>query len=232
MKILAIESSSLVAGIAILDDDIIVTEYNINYKMTHSQTLLPMLANIKEITNIDLNTIDAVAVCGGPGSFTGLRIGISTAKAVAMAINKPLVNVPTLEAMAYNFEKTEALIVPMLDARREQIYNAIYRKKDKLEIVKEQRALSIYQLIDELNQMQEDIIFLGDALPVYKEIIEKNILNKYIFAAPNLNRQRVASLACLAKEYYKNGKYCMPRDFKIEYLRKSQAQRQREGIDD
>lgn len=228
MRILGIESSSLVAGIAILDDDIITAEFTINYKLTHSQTLLPMLANIRDILNIDMNSIDAIAVSGGPGSFTGLRIGVATAKGISLAIKKPLINIPSLEAMAYNFYDTLSLVVPIMDARRMQVYTGIYRNKDKFEIIKSQSAISIEDLINELNKLGEKIIFLGDGVPVYKDVIEKELSVEYSFAPANMNRQRAASVALLAKKYYKEGRFTSSKDFEIEYLRKSQAERERE----
>lgn len=228
MRILGIESSSLVAGIALLDDDIITAEFTINYKLTHSQTLLPMLANIRDILNIDMNSIDAIAVSGGPGSFTGLRIGVATAKGISLAIKKPLINIPSLEAMAYNFYDTQSLVVPIMDARRMQVYTGIYRNKDKFEIIKSQSAISIEDLINELNKLGEKIIFLGDGVPVYKDVIEKELSVKYSFAPANMNRQRAASVALLAKKYYKEGRFTSSKDFEIEYLRKSQAERERE----
>ena len=231
MRILGIESSSLVAGVAILDDDIITAEFTINYKLTHSQTLLPMLSNIKEILNIDMNSIDAIAVSGGPGSFTGLRIGVATAKGISLAINKKLINVPTLDALAYNFYDTSALIVPIMDARRAQVYTGTYRNKNKFEIVKSGRAISIEDLINELNELGESVIFLGDAVPVHKEIIEKELKVKFSFAPANMNRQRAASVALLGKEYFLEGKSIDSKDFEIEYLRKSQAERERELLE-
>lgn len=228
MRILGIESSSLVAGIALLDDDIITAEFTINYKLTHSQTLLPMLANIRDILNIDMNSIDAIAVSGGPGSFTGLRIGVATAKGISLAIKKPLINIPSLEAMAYNFYDTQSLVVPIMDARRMQVYTGIYRNKDKFEIIKNQSAISIEDLINELNKLGEKIIFLGDGVPVYKDVIEKELSVEYSFAPANMNRQRAASVALLAKKYYKEGRFTSSKDFEIEYLRKSQAERERE----
>ena len=222
MRILGIESSSLVAGVAILDDDIITAEFTINYKLTHSQTLLPMLSNIKEILNIDMNSIDAIAVSGGPGSFTGLRIGVATAKGISL---------PTLDALAYNFYDTSALIVPIMDARRAQVYTGTYRNKNKFEIVKSGRAISIEDLINELNELGESVIFLGDAVPVHKEIIEKELKVKFSFAPANMNRQRAASVALLGKEYFLEGKSIDSKDFEIEYLRKSQAERERELLE-
>ena len=102
MKILALDSSGLVAGVAVTEDDNLLGEYTINYKNTHSQTLLPMLDEVAKMIELDLNTIDVIAVCAGPGSFTGLRIGSATAKGLALALNKQIVSVPTVDALAYN----------------------------------------------------------------------------------------------------------------------------------
>ena len=102
MKILGLDSSGIVASVAVVEDDILVAEYTVNYKKTHSQTLLPMLDEIAKMTELDLNTIDAIAVAAGPGSFTGLRIGSATAKGLGLALKKPLVAVPTVEGLAYN----------------------------------------------------------------------------------------------------------------------------------
>ena len=102
MKILALDSSGLVAGVAVTEDDNLLGEYTINYKKTHSQTLLPMLDEVAKMIELDLNTIDVIAVSAGPGSFTGLRIGSATAKGLALALNKQIVSVPTVDALAYN----------------------------------------------------------------------------------------------------------------------------------
>ncbi len=102
MKILGLDSSGLVAGAAIVEDDNLLAEYTVNYKKTHSQTLLPMLDEIVRMTELDLNTLDAIAVAGGPGSFTGLRIGSATAKGLGLALKKPLIQIPTVDGLAYN----------------------------------------------------------------------------------------------------------------------------------
>ena len=126
MKILALDSSGMVASVAVVEEDRLLAEYTVNYKKTHSQTLLPMLNEIGQMTELDLNTVDAIAVAGGPGSFTGLRIGSATAKGLGLALDKPLVHVPTLEGMAYNLFGTDKVICPMMDARRNQVYTGIY----------------------------------------------------------------------------------------------------------
>ena len=118
MKILAIDSSGLVATVAVLEDDELIAEYTVNYKKTHSETLLPMLDEIKSMINLDLSEIDAIAVTKGPGSFTGLRIGSATVKGLAYALNVPIISVPTVDALSMNLWGSDKLIVPVMDARR------------------------------------------------------------------------------------------------------------------
>ena len=121
MKILGLDSSGLVAGVAVVEDEVLLAEYTTDYKKTHSQTLLPMLEELTRMIELDLNTVDAIAIASGPGSFTGLRIGSATAKGLGLALNKPLVEVPTLEGLAWNLWGTEKLVCPLMDARRNQV---------------------------------------------------------------------------------------------------------------
>ena len=122
MKILAIDSSGLTASAAVTENGILTAEYTVNYKKTHSQTLLPMNDEISRMIELDLNTLDAIAVAGGPGSFTGLRIGSATAKGLGLALGKPLIAVPTADALAFNLYGAAGVICPMMDARRSQVY--------------------------------------------------------------------------------------------------------------
>ena len=147
MKILGIESASLTASAAIWEDDILTAEYTVNYKKTHSQTLLPMIDEIVTMTETDLETVDAIAVSGGPGSFTGLRIGSATAKGLGLALKKPLIHVPTLDAMAYQHYGTDRVICPMLDARRGQVYVGIYQFHEEFEILMPQTPLAIGEVL-------------------------------------------------------------------------------------
>ena len=126
MKILAIDSSGMPASCAVCEDSTLLAEYTVNFKRTHSQTLVPMLDEIRTMLEMDLESVDAVAVAGGPGSFTGLRIGSAAAKGIGLALNKPLVHVPTLEGMACNFYGSSSLVVPMIDARNRQVFAGIY----------------------------------------------------------------------------------------------------------
>ena len=163
MKILGLDSSGIVASVAIVEEDNLIAEYTVNYKKTHSQTLLPMLDELAKMTELDMDTIDAIAVAAGPGSFTGLRIGSATAKGLGLALKKPLVEIPTVDALAYNLYDAKALICPIMDARRSQVYTGIYRFEDhKLVTVEAQMAVPMMEMIDKLNERGEEVIFLGD----------------------------------------------------------------------
>lgn len=228
MRILGIESSSLVASVAIVEDGVTMAEYTANFKKTHSQTLLPMIDEMVRLLGIELSTIDAIAVSGGPGSFTGLRIGSATAKGLGLALKKPLIHVPTLDATAYNLYGTSALICPIMDARRNQVYTGIYRFKKDFEILMEQDAMDMGELIEKLNAMGEQVIFLGDGVPVYKAQVEEKMTVPFAFAPAHVNRQRGASVAALGAVYYAEGKTETAEEHKPDYLRKSQAERERE----
>ncbi len=229
MKILGFDSSGMVASVALVEDDLMVAEYSVNYKKTHSQTLLPMFDTIVKMTELDLNEIDAIAVAAGPGSFTGLRIGVSTVKGLGLAIDKPVVAVPTCHALAYNLWGSDRLICPILDARRNQVYTALYEFKDgNLVTLKEQDAMDINELIEIINEMGRPVIFTGDGIPVFKDRITETIKVDTLFAPAHLNRQRAGAVATLGMIYFKEGKGETSDDIKPIYLRKSQAERERE----
>lgn len=227
MRILAIDSSGLVAAVAIVEEDQTLSEYTVNYKKTHSQTLLPMLDEVVKMLDFDLNTIDAIAVSGGPGSFTGLRIGSATAKGLGLALGKPLIHVPTVDALAYNLYGAKGLICPIMDARRNQVYTGIYRYEEKFEIVNEQMAVDVQELITLLNGRGEKVIFLGDGVPVYKEQLLEGLKVPVCFAPAHMNRQRAASVGTLGMEYLVAGRTESAADHKPDYLRVSQAERER-----
>ena len=227
MKILALDSSSLVASVAIITDDILTAEYTINYKKTHSQTLLPMLDEMAKNIDLDLNSIDAIAIASGPGSFTGLRIGAATAKGLGLALNKPIIAVPTLEAMAYNIYTFDRFIVPIMDARRDQVYTGIYQmEEEEIKIIKCPCAIAIEELLEELNRWQEKVVFVGDGIPVMKEKIEEKLKVSYQFVPAHLNRQRASAVGALGSIYYQKGKIETAAEHKPDYLRLSQAERE------
>lgn len=244
MNILGIESSSLVAGVALVTENITVGEYTVDFKKTHSQTLLPMLDELVKLLELDLSAIDAIAVAGGPGSFTGLRIGAATAKGLGLALKKPLIHVPAVDAMAYNMWGAAGIICPIMDARRSQVYTGLYRTEESFEVWMEQCPMDVKELCCRLNREGEPVIFLGDGVPVYRELIGREIQVPYRFAPPHMNRQRAAGVAALGLtalegdvrfreslgvSSYTGARMVSPEEFAPDYLRKPQAERQREA---
>lgn len=234
MKILALDSSGLVASVAVMENDNLIAEYTMNYKKTHSQTLLPMLDEVKKMIELDLSTLDAIAVAAGPGSFTGLRIGSATAKGLGLALNLPIVPVKTVDALAYNLYGTDKLVCPLMDARRNQVYTGIYSftKKEnasdyQLEEILPQCAVELQEIIEKLNTLGKEVIFLGDGVAVYKEKIEELIKVPYSFAPASCNRQRAACVAALGEELFAAGKIQTAAEHEPDYLRLSQAERER-----
>ena len=239
MRVLAIDSSGLTATVAIVEDDQTIAEYTTNYKKTHSQTLLPMIDEMVRMVDADLKEIDAIAVAGGPGSFTGLRIGSATAKGLGLALDKPLIHVPTVDAMAYSMYGCEDIICPIMDARRKQVYTGLYSFSHKkngdgglydepvFQVLRMQMAVPVEELIRHLNVYRRRVVFLGDGVPVYKEMLAEGLKVPYSFAPSFMNRQRAAAVGALGIRYYEAVRYEAAAEFKPEYLRKSQAERER-----
>ena len=240
MRVLAIDSSGLTATVAVVEETQTVAEYTINYKKTHSQTLLPMIDEVVKMTELDLGTINAIAVAGGPGSFTGLRIGSATAKGLGLALNKPLIHVPTVDGLAYNVFGCEDIICPIMDARRNQVYTGIYtfsktagEKEGRnlvepvFQVIKMQMAVSIEELAERLNRYRRPVVFLGDGVPVYENVLAEKLTVPYSFAPAYMNRQRAAVVGTLAIQYYKSGKFETAEEHRPDYLRVSQAERER-----
>lgn len=228
MKILGIESSGLVASVACQEDGVLIGEFTTNLKKTHSQTLLPMLDELKKMLDLDMETFDAIAVSGGPGSFTGLRIGSATAKGLGMALNLPIIPVPTVEALAYNLWGAASDICPLMDARRNQTYTGVYRFVDcEMQTIVPQCAVDIGDIIEKVNTEGRPVVFLGDGVPVFKEQIDKLCKVPYQFAPAHMNRQNAAALCACAESYYKAGRFETAAEHRPEYLRLSQAERER-----
>lgn len=240
MKIIAIDSSGLVASVAIVEDDEVIAEYNVQYKKTHSQTLLPMLDELKKMVELDLQTVDAIAIAKGPGSFTGLRIGSATAKGLGLALEIPIIEIPTLDGLACNLYGTDKLVCPIMDARRNQVYTGLYSyREERQSEEQEQRfsytlvpilpqcAVSIQEIAEKCNEQQKEIIFLGDGVPVFAEQLKDLMKGPYSFAPAHMNRQRAASFAFLALEKLRKGEVVSAADHAPEYLRLSQAEREK-----
>lgn len=234
MKILALDSSGLVASVAVVENDNLIAEYTINHKKTHSQTLVPMLDEIRNMTELDMDSVDAIAVAAGPGSFTGLRIGSATAKGLGLALNKPVIAVPTVDALAYNLYGSDKIICPLMDARRNQVYTGLYEfvkeQQDasyEMKNLIEQCAVDIHEIADKMNELGREVIFLGDGVSVFAEILADIIHVPYSFAPACCNRQRAACVATLGEVLFEKGCIQTAAEHAPDYLRLSQAERER-----
>lgn len=228
MRILAVESSAVTASVAILTDNVLTAEYTINYKKTHSQTLLPMIDEICKMTETEPESFDLIAVSIGPGSFTGLRIGAATGKGMALALGKDMAAVPTLEAMAYNVYGSSKVICPVMDAKRQHLYTGIYDfdESGDLRVIKEQSLLSYDELCSELNALKRPVILLGDGVDAAKSAFEAGLTCEYEIAPAHICTQRAASVAIAARAMYERGETVSAEELHPDYLRPSQAERE------
>ena len=227
MKILGLDSSGLVASVAIVEDTELRGEYTINYKKTHSQTLLPMLDEVAKMIELDLDTVDAIAIAGGPGSFTGLRIGSATAKGLGLALQKPLIHVPTVDALAYNLVGHRDMVCPLMDARRNQAYTGLYAfDGNRMQVIHQQCAVAIEEMIEKVNEQNRPVVFLGDGVPVFTLFIEEHCKVPYTFAPAHMNKQRAGSVAVLGMQMFDEGEYESANEHRPDYLRLSQAERE------
>ena len=228
MKLLGLDSSGLVASVAIVEDENLLGEYTVNYKKTHSQTLLPMLDEVARMVELEMSTVDAIAIAGGPGSFTGLRIGSATAKGLGLALNLPIVNIPTVDALAYNLVGHRDLICPLMDARRNQTYTGLYRfDGNEMETLRAQCAVGIEEIIEEIEHRNQPVVFLGDGVPVFRDYIEEHLKVPHSYAPAHLNKQRAGAVAALGMCYLATGRVESADEHVPEYLRLSQAERER-----
>ena len=237
MYILAIESAAKTASVSILEDDIMLAEYTTNTKMTHSQTILPMIDDICKRVDISINEIDYIAVSSGPGSYTGLRIGAATAKGIALGIELetgkevPIVPVDSLEGMAYNlYGVKEEIVCPVMDARRNRVYTARYEyiREDSastIKVLEGHKVVEVEKLIEELNYLGRPIIFLGDGINLIKKL-EDSLIVKYTYAPGHISSMRAGSVGRAALDYINRGEIVSSDEFTPDYLVESQAERQ------
>lgn len=223
--ILAIDTTSQAASIALINEDRLIGEYTSNAKMTHLQKLMPMVEELLNKCDLSMDDIQGIAVSEGPGSFTGIRIGVSSARALAQAKDIPIVCVPTLKAMAYNLPYYSGVLCPILDARRQQVYASAYQWENQncKEII-EAAPYAIDELLKELDQY-EDILFFGDGILPYKEHIVKALGEKAKFAPSYIKYQKASSVGQLGLELFEKEKQQAYYEAKPNYLRKSEAER-------
>lgn len=228
MKVLGIDTSSLAASVAVIEDNKLICEYTINTKKTHSQKLMLMIENMLKISDININEMDMIAVCEGPGSFTGLRIGMSTAKAISHVNKLPIVGVNSLELLAGNMNLCEKKICAILDAQKTQVYMGQYKYENgQLVELKSIDVVEIDDLIEELKATNEEWIVVGEAVYKYEDKL-KEVDNIHI-PAPSHNVSKASSLCVVAMDKYKNNinvNDCY--SINPVYIRKSQAEVQYE----
>lgn len=226
MKVLGLDTSTMMATCAVLDEGNLLGEYSLNQDMTHSENLVPMIKEILDNLNSEVSDIDLYGVSLGPGSFTGLRIGIATVKSLAHVFNKPIVGISTLEGLAFNLVHGGP-IVPMIDARRNRIYTGIYKwQKGRLINILKPSIMEMEELLELLDKDYNNIMVNGNGALLYKEKIENSLKDKVRISPISLNSCRAASIAELAllnrhEENQYNYYNLVP-----DYLRESQAQRE------
>lgn len=230
MKILAVDTSASVASVAIMEDEVLLGEYSINNKKTHSQKLLPMIDELLKSLELKIGDIDYFAASNGPGSFTGLRIGITTIKTLAYSVGKQVIAVPTLDALANNVSPSEAIICPIMDARNNQVYTALYAAENgTVQNITEYMGIHITELCNILNGKNKKVIFLGDGVANHKDFLKEKLSIPCDFAPASSMLQRSASVAEVAMQMLVEKRQQSCFDMVPFYLRKSQAERMLEG---
>ncbi|MBN1040933.1 UNVERIFIED_ORG: tRNA (adenosine(37)-N6)-threonylcarbamoyltransferase complex dimerization subunit type 1 TsaB [Clostridium botulinum] len=227
MILLSIDSSSKVATAALFEDDTLLGEVTLNNKKEHSTILMTLVESLLDSCNLDIDSVDGFVVSKGPGSFTGLRIGMATIKGLSFGSNKPYVSISSLDALAYSIAPFNGIICPVMDALRNNVYTALYKScNGKLEKIMDYSALDINELIDMLNEKEENVMFIGDGLNNTKEYILNNC-NNCFFPPNHLNLVRASSLGELGMIKLKNGEYDDSNSAPF-YLKKPQAEREYE----
>ncbi len=224
MKILGIDTSTHSTSVCVIEDDKLICEYTVNTKKTHSQKLMIMIESMIKESDLTIKDIDVIAICIGPGSFTGLRISMATAKAIAQVRNLPIVAVDSLESLAFNMNHCDKTICSILDAQKNQVYTGKYRfENGEFKTLEEIKVTKIDELIEEISNNDEEFILVGEAVSIYKDklIQVKNIS----LAAPSNNISKASSLCVLGAMKYKNNQdvhdcYTV----NPMYIRKSQAE--------
>ena len=226
MTVLAMDTSAKAASVCLAEEDKIIGEFYINTGLTHSQTLAPMTEQLCKNAGVSLREIGAVAVNAGPGSFTGVRIGVAAAKGIAFERSLPCVAVSTLESMAYNFLGCDCVVCAVMDARCSQVYNAMFRVSDgRVERLCDDRALSLADLKLDLERRSEKVLLVGDGARICAGFLENSLSNVFLAPVNHVN-QTAASVACAAFQKINAGETLTPAELMPVYLRLPQAQRE------
>lgn len=227
MIVLSIDSASKVATAALLDENNLIAEYTINNKMEHSTLIMDMVDKLLSDSNLSIDDIDGFIVSKGPGSFTGLRIGMATVKGLSFGANKPYVSISSLDALAYSLVSFDGIICPVMDALRDSVYTCLYKGNNgKLEKLIDYSALELDDLIKILKDKNEKVMFIGDGLIKHKDYLSTNLNNSF-FAPNHLSIIRASSLGDLGIKLLLDNK-CDELNSSPFYLKKPQAQRELE----
>ena len=226
MKLLAVDTTAKAASVCLASEDSIIGEFFVNTALTHSQTLMPMLEQLLSSTGTKVDELDAIAVNAGPGSFTGVRIGVAAVKGIAFADRLPCISVSTLESMAYNCLGDDCIVCAAMDARCSQVYNALFRVTgNRVERLCDDRALALSDLKADLQKYSEKIVLVGDGAALCAEFLSDSLCN--VRLAPENHRiQTASSVALAARERLKNGETVSAEQLMPVYLRLPQAQRE------
>ena len=229
MKVLGVDTSTSCGSLGIIDDDAVVAEYALLRDETHSTRLVPAIQALLKEARLDLNKIDGMAVSLGPGSFTGLRVGLSAVKGLALAAERSVVGIPTLDALASNLPFTPYVICPLVDARKGEVYTALYKDGEGGRV----EQLTPYQVVAPLDLLEklplQETIFLGDGVEVYGELIKERFGEKALFAPPHLRFLRGSTVAEIGLQRFKKGEtddissmvpiYVRPSDAEIKWTK-------------
>jgi len=225
VKILGIDTSTKLCNLGLIEDEEIITEYKVNdLSKRHSSVLIPTIKNLLEMVDLKIEEIDGIAVSLGPGSFTGLRIGLSVAKGLCYARSLPLLGIPTLDAMAFPFKEIPYLICPILESKKDEIYDAVFRGGESFHRIMDYKCEDIQNLFSRLTLLKEKIIFWGIATKKYREFIKEKIGENALFIDSQLNLSVAASVAFLGLNKLKKGEKDNISTLSPFYLRKSQAE--------
>jgi len=226
LKILALDTSTMMATCAVLHDNQLLGEYSLNQEESHSEKLVPMIKEMLDSLNLNISDIDLYAVAIGPGSFTGLRIGVATIKAFAHLFNKPVVGISTLEGLAFNLPYNK-IVVPMIDARRNRVYTGIYTwENSEMKTIKKADVIDIDELLKELDNSYDEIVVNGLGSNVYEKVIKDKLGEKVRFSTIGQNFCKATSIGELGLIKYRNGHFDNYYTIVPEYLRETQAQRE------
>ena len=222
MRILGIDTSTKYAGVAVIEDGTLLAQSAMQFMASHSEKLLPEIAHILEIMKIPLETIDYYAITVGPGSFTGLRVGISTVKGLAFVTGKNVVPVSSLKVIARGFPYVDFPICPVMDARKKEVYSAIFKwQNQKLVRVKKDTVLSIDMLTE---WIEDKTVFAGDGAILYKDKLIEKLGDKAVFAEPIYSIPSPEIVAIIGEEKVREGAFISAKQLQPLYLRKSEAE--------